>query len=409
MVQMVAETVEITIVTATAPTSESPSSARAHYEARFTMRNQGQATEQMDVRFPLTDGDSWETIWDFVAFVDGEQARVRKSVEPFRLGETRIARWGVFPVTFEPGVDVFITVRYSTHISGWGWYESEDPDDAEGAFYGPMNPDTATVFYMLETGAGWYGPIETGAVVLKVPYAAGPVNVFDLDAGLAEWRPGWETANGERFVGPVFADREARWEFSQLEPTREDNLRIQFLWPGEWRRIQSLKAEARRNPRNVTAALQLAGAYLAAGAGVHSGHANDYHCLLSQQEIQRGLVYHPESEVLQEGLTFIASFCPDLAATQDQATPTSISAPTSTSTLMPTQRPTATSTAMPAPTSSPTPESLPPIEPARPVPTQAPPSDSGNSTVRNLAPLGLGAAFVVALTIGIIWSRRRSR
>src|SRR3989337_427888 len=56
MVQMVAETVEINIA---------PTGARADYEARFTMRNWGEATELMDVRFPLTDGNSWETIWDF--------------------------------------------------------------------------------------------------------------------------------------------------------------------------------------------------------------------------------------------------------------------------------------------------------------------------------------------------------
>ena len=108
MVQMVAETVEITIVAPPGSSSEWPSPARAEYEARFTMRNQGQATEQMDVRFPLTTGDSWETIWDFAAFVDGEPVRVRKSTEPYALGDSRVTRWAVFPVTFEPGVDVLI-------------------------------------------------------------------------------------------------------------------------------------------------------------------------------------------------------------------------------------------------------------------------------------------------------------
>src|SRR3972149_5300635 len=62
-VQMVAETVEIPIVAPPGSSSEWPSPARAEYEARFTMRNQGQATEQRDVRVPLTTGDSWRASW----------------------------------------------------------------------------------------------------------------------------------------------------------------------------------------------------------------------------------------------------------------------------------------------------------------------------------------------------------
>jgi len=401
MVQMVSETVEINIV---------PTGARAEYEARFTMRNQGEATEQMDVRFPLTDGVSWETIWDFAAFVDGEQVRVRKSVEPFNLGDTRIARWAVFPVTFEPGVDVLITVTYSTSISGWGWGGAYDVGDSiQNAFFGSITPDTATVYYMLETGAGWYGPIESGVVTLRLPYAAGPVNVFDLDAGLAEGRPGWGWRSAEHFLGPLFNEDEARWEFAQLEPTREDNLSIQFLWPEEWERIQALEAEAEENPDDLAIALELAGAYFAAGTSIHSGWANEYHCILSEQAIDRALAYQPDSEELLAGLEIIAGYCPDLGAVQDETMPTLTPVPTTTSrpTELPTSTPTATSTAVPIATT--TAELVATGAPEQPTPTSAPLISAGDSAIRIEALVGLGAGIVAALAIALIWSRRTSR
>jgi hypothetical protein len=391
MVQMVSETVEINIA---------PTGARAEYEARFTMRNQGEATEQMDVRFPLTDGDSWETIWDFAAYIDGEQVRVRKSVEPFNRGDTRIARWAVFPVTFEPDVDVLITVTYSTYISGWGWGGDYDVGDSiQNAFFGSITPDTATVYYMLETGAGWYGPIESGVVTLRLPYPAGPVNVFDLDAGLAEGRLGWGWRSAEHFSGPIFDGDEARWEFAQLEPTREDNLSIQFLWPEEWERIQALEAEAEENPADLAIALELAGAYFAAGTSIHSGWANEYHCILSQQTIDRALVYHPASEELLEGLEIIAAFCPDLAAVQDEATATLTPVPATTS--RPTELPTSTPAATPTSASitTTTAELVPTGAPEQPTPTNTPPGSAGDTSlaIQILVGLGAGALVVVVL------------
>ena len=411
MVQMVAETVEITIVVPSGASSQWPSPARAEYEARFTMRNQGQATEQMDVRFPLTTGDSWETIWDFAAFVDGEPVRVRKSTEAYALGDSRVTRWAVFPVTFEPGVDALITVTYSTSISGWGWNQYDDiGDSVQDAFFGSMNPDTATVYYILETGAGWYGPIETGTIVLTVPYRAGPINVLGLDASLAEDRSAWETGGGGNLSGPSFADHEARWEFSQLEPTRDDNLNIQFLWPDEWRYIQNLEAEAKTHPRDAAIALKLAGAYLAAGAGVYSGRATEHHCGLSQQEIQRALVFHPASEELLAGLDFIAGFCPDLGAAQDQATPTSTPVPATASSVPPTElpslTPTATSTSTAAPTATATAALLPTDAPEPPTPTSAPPSSAGDTSLAVQLLVGLGAGIVVVVVLAGIRGRK---
>jgi hypothetical protein len=423
MVQMIGETVEITIVTPGKTGWEGQSPGRAQFEANFVMRNQGAATEQMDVRFPLTDDASWETIWDFAAFVDGSRVRVRKSVEPFAIGDTRIARWAVFPVTFQPGVDVLIKVTYSTSISGWGWRAPDSAvDTAEEAFYGSMNPDTATVYYVLESGAGWYGPIERGRIILRLPYAAGRANVFDLDAALAEGRyssswgslEGWNAGN---LSGPSFAGNEASWEFSQLEPTAEDNLSIQFLWPEEWQRIVTLLAAVERNPTDPAIALELAGAYLAAGADSYGESANEAHCILSRQAIDRALAHDPSSEQLLEGLDVIAYYCPDQLAPEEQGTATpsptaagdsvsSTPSPYATSTALPTVGPSRTAQALQSPTAVPTAHPSATKAALLPTATEAPPGEKGNSRPSPAALIGIALVAVIALGLVVVRARR---
>ncbi|HLB63515.1 MAG TPA: hypothetical protein VJJ46_01635 [Anaerolineales bacterium] len=379
MVQMVAETVEITI---------SATSSRADYEARFSMRNQGSATEQMDVRFPLVNDAAWAldtpAITDFVAYVDGQRAPVRETEERFTLGDPSVSTWAVFPVTFEAGVDVLITVTYSTGISGSGW---SDPDTVDPSYNDPfraINPDTATVYYTLETGAGWYRPIESGVIVLRLPYAASPANVFDLDAELSDIGYGWAQANGQHLSAPFFAGNEVRWEFAQLEPSREDNLRIQFLWPDEWQRILSLQGEADESPEDPEVALQLAGAYLAAGANLY-GYATEYHCSLSQQEIRRALVYHPLATELLESLDMVAAFCADVQS------------------LFATITPSSTSIAIPTAGFLPTDEAEEATEPV------APTSNAGSPLLGVQGFVGFGVGFVFALILAAIWNRRTSR
>ena len=406
MVQMVAEVVDITIEV---PGEGSPQSAmeyRAAYQARFTMRNQGAATEQMDVRFPLTDADAWATIWDFEAFVDGQRVRIRKSEEPLTLDSQNVARWAVFPVTFEPGIDVEITVAYTTDISGWGWW-TQPPSTSTGdsvfdAFAATANPDTATVYYILQTGAGWYGVIESGLIVLRLPYPAGPANVFGLDAGLAEWS-GWTMGRGDHLIGPTFVENDARWEFTELEPTDEDNLQIQFLWPDEWQRILDLQAKADRDPADPGIALDLAGAYLAAGANIRSGYASEYHCSLSQQAIQRALVYDPSSSELLSGLEFIAGYCPELSAPLGQPTPTWSLVEPSVSPLPPTLTSSSASTAVPTVDMTQTDEAK------LPTATMAAPSRGGSPSAGVQALVGIGLGVVIALILVGVRRRRTTR
>ena len=262
MVQMVAESVLIVI--------PPPSGDRspANIEAVFAMRNQGAATESMDVRFPLEPidghGDGYEQrvyIEGFRASVDGRAVPVRQVVEPFTDGPS--ISWAVFPVTFEPGQDVRITVNYSTQLYG---------DEA------------ARVDYILETGAGWFGPIESAVVVLRLPYAASTSNVFVSNP----WDP-------QIVPTPAFVGREVRWHWRDLEPTAEDDLHLTFVWPGLWQEILDLEAATGENPADVGAAIALAEDYREAGSERHGFIVSDplYH--LSRTAIEEALAYNPGS------------------------------------------------------------------------------------------------------------------
>jgi hypothetical protein len=128
---------------------------------------------------------------------------------------------------------------------------------------------------------------------------------------------------------------------------------------------------------------------------------------LSQQTIDRALVHHPASEELLEGLEIIAAYCPDLAAVQDEATPTLTPVPATSSgpTELPSSTPTAISTAAPTATA----ELLPTGAPAQPTPTSAPPSSAGDSSLAIQILVGLGAGVLVVVALAGMRGRRPPR
>ncbi len=272
MVQMVAENVLIAVQP---PSGDRPS---VNVEAVFSMRNQGGAAESMDVRFPLEPVDGYGDgygnrvlIEGFTASVNGRAAAVREVYEPFLDGPA--ISWAVFPVTFEPGQPVEITVDYSTQLYG---------DDA------------AIVEYILETGGGWYGPIGSAVVVLRLPYAASNSNVFVTNP----WDPG-------PVPPPVFVGREVRWHWRDLEPTAEDNLRLTFVWPADWQHILDLEAQTGVSPDDVSAAVALAEAYREAGSERHGFMVSDPLYALSRTAVEEALAYSPDSLDLQIELAAI--------------------------------------------------------------------------------------------------------
>jgi hypothetical protein len=146
-------------------------------------------------------------------------------------------------VTFPPGQDILLRVTYTTSPVGWGPW---------GTFH-----------YVLETGAGWRGPIGAGTVTFRLPYEVTPLNVQ-----LGEIR--------EAYTGPdrpfdvTVSGTDVTWHFTALDPRRSesilafglspkmDNPALPMLDPAVWARIQAARADAEQSPDSVAAQKRLA-------------------------------------------------------------------------------------------------------------------------------------------------------
>ncbi|MEM5776446.1 MAG: hypothetical protein AAGU05_15690, partial [Anaerolineaceae bacterium] len=215
LVRMAAETVLIDV---RANTPEG-SLGQAKVTATFTMLNTGTAAESMAVRFPISANDGWfnyPEIAGFTALVDGRQAAVRKTANQ----DNAQLKWAEFDVTFPASKEVTIEVSYLLEGSGEYPY--------------------INFAYLLGTGAGWQGTIGSAVVTVRLPYEAGPLNVF-IDSGA-----GW----GDTTPGMVMQGRELRWEYTDFEPGEWDNVQATLVMPSAWQKILTEQSNTAKNPRD---------------------------------------------------------------------------------------------------------------------------------------------------------------
>ncbi len=216
-VQMVAERVVLDV-----PMNPEGSPGYAQVQATFWMRNQGTKTETLAVRFPVMFSDGrggYGEVRDFRVQVEGQEVPTHTIYQPeYFYGDAKV-RWREFTVTFPVGKEVTIEVFYT--LDGTPMY------DYPYVTYG----------YVLETGAGWWGPIEKADIILRLPYPASPDNV------LVETDSGWNTP-----VAPVFEGREVRWHLENLEPAREHNMEITIILPSAWYRVLRAEEEVQAHP-----------------------------------------------------------------------------------------------------------------------------------------------------------------
>ncbi len=230
-VQMVYERVEMEIEPFVQFDREYTAS-RVYVTAYFTMHNLGDASESMQAIFPLESFSSCigqnETSNSYTEYsikeetfsvvVDGISIPIRKVTtdHPHKNPEApgnmcEEMTWAGFDVTFPADEDVVIRTQYVME---------------------PVAEDfMQNIEYVLETGAGWAGPIQRGYVIVKFPYVATTENV------LSESTPGYQFLYNEVF-----------WSFENLEPTKENNIQISIVSPGIWQRILSLKRDLKENP-----------------------------------------------------------------------------------------------------------------------------------------------------------------
>jgi hypothetical protein len=257
MVQMVAEEV---IVDVGATRSSEPfddgfgermvGGYRLAYNCTFWMVNQGSKTEQLAVRFPIRSKWDYGVITIQSIKIDGDPVPwLEDGVDmdvPFN--------WAHFNVTFPPGEEVEIKVTYTSFTN---WYKGFTHEWAS---------------YTLETGAGWYGPIGQGRIILRLPYQATEENiVFETSA------PGGEIEGAD-----------VVWEFENLEPTGQDNWYVQIIDPDTWISIVADRKKLESSPNNSAALIRLAEAIF-----------------YSTVEDREGTLRYQE-EMFQEGMAAIA-------------------------------------------------------------------------------------------------------
>ena len=242
-VQMLAETVQISIQPV--PYQSRPrlaaEFAQASVKASFTMRNQGESDEQMQVRFPLMDPSGTGDGFGNYPEIQSIQVRVNeKSVGTRRIttptpntwdqNAPPIA-WAAFNVDFPVGKKVSIIVQYNLQPTG----------------YFPV----ADFAYVLETGAGWFGPIGSADLILSLPYEVNSQNLVYGD---------YNTTPGGQVSG-----QQITWHYDNLEPTRDDNLRVDVVAPKVWMDVIQARQAAQTNSGDANAwqTLAQAAAYAA--------------------------------------------------------------------------------------------------------------------------------------------------
>jgi tetratricopeptide (TPR) repeat protein len=175
------------------------------------MRNQGDATEQILIGFPLTcdwcmvDETGYpEVIDDLDIYVNSLQVAYRQEELTFQsASELLSVSWAVFDMTFPPDQDVFIRVSYTA--GGWGYTAS----------------GYRTFLYALITGAGWYDTIGSVDIVARLPYPANAQNTWIDVSGLRGDSP---------IVTPIISGNELSWHFDDLEPSADFKLTIVHPW-----------------------------------------------------------------------------------------------------------------------------------------------------------------------------------
>jgi hypothetical protein len=227
---MLAETVLIEVL-ADAPAD---SLGRAQVSADFTMRNLGSQDERMAARFPIafSDGDfNYPEIENIEIRVNGAQVAYRRIDGPeLYYGRVEVP-WAEFDVTFPAGQDVLIQVSY----------------DLEGTGEVPF----IAFYYLLQTGAGWKGSIGSGEIIVRLPYEANPQNVI-LGESI-----GWSQTT----AGAVFSGKEIRWRFTDLEPSRQDNIEVSLVMPRVWKQVLAERERIAADPEDGEAWGRLGKAY----------------------------------------------------------------------------------------------------------------------------------------------------
>jgi len=249
-VRMVSEEVSLTIEPYERPVPENQIDSPAYWmrglvEAQFVMRNLGEAQEAFDVWFPLAASTRYPDILsydrtihpenivqDFKVWVDGLPTETQQVAAPDLSIPEQESTWAKFPMVFPAGQDVVVHVNYTIYPGGrrpFGDFE-----------------------YILQTGAGWKDTIGEATITINLPdtVTSETVSLEGTDIlgyPLAPQPEGYKVENNT-----------ITWHFTDLEPGAEDNIFIDVLEPGRYRRLVQARGQTQSAPDSTEAQLQLA-------------------------------------------------------------------------------------------------------------------------------------------------------
>ncbi len=228
---------------------------RVLVDARFVMRNLGETAESFDAWFPLAantrypDFLQYETtrhpelaIQDFRVHVDGKPVPTQQVSGPILnlpegqspWGSEAGSPWATFPVTFPPGQEVLIRVRYTLYPGG--------------------RRPFGDIEYILQTGAGWRDTIGEATITVHLPHPVTPESVSlrsqDIFGDPLAPQPAGYKVEGDTIT----------WYFTNLEPTAEDNIYLNVLEPQRYERL--LQARRKVEQAQGAAPARAAAAYL---------------------------------------------------------------------------------------------------------------------------------------------------
>jgi hypothetical protein len=269
-VQMISETVVLEV-----GASQRAGYIEAFVTADFLMRNLGPQTEAMDVRFPM----AWPSAWG-TPRITIQNVEVAVDDQPVMMEQVDFEGqpWAVWPATFPPGTDVRLRVTYHTAATSWyGRYR-----------YG--NLSLAEFYYILETGAGWRGPIGQGDIIFRFPHPAS-LEMIEPHSASAVY-----TSTTPAFV---VDGNDLRWHFTDLEPTATDNVRLGVITPSVWDRILDARRRAQANPDDAEVQIYLGESYAAAIPSTNYGPAvsslTDHFGSLAEAAYERAIELAPDS------------------------------------------------------------------------------------------------------------------
>ena len=207
-VAMISEEVSIVAPSARLPSEEN---APATVRCTFQLENQGQNPESIEVGFPLQPllppqfPPYGYLIEDLEVKMDGKSIDYQKVREKTEIEDSTLYfPWAVWKMDFLPSEKKIIEVKYSLPFNRF---------------------EEAFVYYTLQTGATWKGPVGHGTITFFWDGLTSKEQIFNMsiEPSHAEFHE-----DGSLLV----------WEFSNWEPDRDLSF---YLMPPSWeKRISSL-------------------------------------------------------------------------------------------------------------------------------------------------------------------------